>query len=309
MDAFQKFRTGLGNEKCFLLYLNSKKLGEMSSVPDIWSAHFLERYANKSETPAKMEEFADETPNTSDRRHVNSPCGTLLTSGDCKNVDQFITYINKAVLDYMATQINQWEQSVAKPKRANPLRLFNMFQQKHVSSLPSSYTDNDTGLAIFSYKSSEMMLRRLADFGFMVRDYYYAQGVYELLKKEVTGNEKYAKYFAGVQEMLALCILMQQSRSSVDALIDSAFQCYNDSKSEFFASRSSIFISEALKEHGAYREAAQILIKMASDDTLKSAMFLEQAAICYIQSTPPLPRKYAMHLILAGHRYLKCGQV
>jgi hypothetical protein len=38
-------------------------------------------------------------------------------------------------------------------------------------------------------------------------------------------------------------------------------------------------------------------------------MFLEQAAICYLNTSPPMPRKYAMHLILSGHRYIKSGRV
>jgi ER-Golgi trafficking TRAPP I complex 85 kDa subunit len=42
---------------------------------------------------------------------------------------------------------------------------------------------------------------------------------------------------------------------------------------------------------------------------MKGAVFLEQTAICFLQCSPPMPRKYAMHLILSGHRYLKCGQV
>ena len=36
-------------------------------------------------------------------------------------------------------------------------------------------------------------------------------------------------------------------------------------------------------------------------------MFLEQAAISYL-SAPSMLRKYAMHLIIAGHRYIKFGE-
>jgi len=41
---------------------------------------------------------------------------------------------------------------------------------------------------------------------------------------------------------------------------------------------------------------------------LKCAIFLEQAALCFSQCTVPMKRKHAMHLVLAGHRYLKCEQ-
>jgi hypothetical protein len=32
----------------------------------------------------------------------------------------------------------------------------------------------------------------------MVRDYYYAQGIYELLKKDFSRNDRFFKYLGGV---------------------------------------------------------------------------------------------------------------
>ena len=49
------------------------------------------------------------------------------------------------------------------------------------------------------------------------------------------------------------------------------------------------------------------LIKQDLD--MKSSLFLEQAAVCFLQSYPCAPRKYIFHLILAGHRFIKCGHV
>ena len=45
------------------------------------------------------------------------------------------------------------------------------------------------------------------------------------------------------------------------------------------------------------------------DSDLRSALFLEQAAHCFINSPRPMVRKYAFHMILAGHRFSKAGQV
>lgn len=42
---------------------------------------------------------------------------------------------------------------------------------------------------------------------------------------------------------------------------------------------------------------------------MRSALFLEQASLSFLQVDPPMIRKYAFHLILAGHRFSKCGQV
>lgn len=48
---------------------------------------------------------------------------------------------------------------------------------------------------------------------------------------------------------------------------------------------------------------------MTSEESdLLSALMLEQAAHCFINSKRPLLRKYAFHMTLAGHRYSKAGQ-
>jgi trafficking protein particle complex subunit 8 len=56
-------------------------------------------------------------------------------------------------------------------------------------------------------------------------------------------------------------------------------------------------------------EAAKQLIRMTSEECdLRSALLLEQAALCFLSSKPQLPRKYAFHMVLAGHRYSKAQQ-
>ena len=45
------------------------------------------------------------------------------------------------------------------------------------------------------------------------------------------------------------------------------------------------------------------------DSDLLCALFLEQAAHCFLHSNPPMIRKYAFNMILAGHRYSKSAQV
>ena len=45
------------------------------------------------------------------------------------------------------------------------------------------------------------------------------------------------------------------------------------------------------------------------DSDLRSAVCLEQAAHAFLRINPAMARKYALHLVLAGHRYAKSGQV
>jgi len=45
------------------------------------------------------------------------------------------------------------------------------------------------------------------------------------------------------------------------------------------------------------------------EPSLHSAVLLEQAASCYLLSSPPMLRKYGFHLILAGNSYYMSDQV
>lgn len=76
-----------------------------------------------------------------------------------------------------------------------------------------------------------------------------------------------------------------------------------------FATRATILSVECLKTAKLFNEAAKQLIRMTSTDSdLPSALLLEQAAYFFVMPNPPQHRKYAFNIVLAGHRYSKCGQ-
>lgn len=77
-----------------------------------------------------------------------------------------------------------------------------------------------------------------------------------------------------------------------------------------FATKATLLSAECLRGQSMYGEAAHQLIRMASEDSdLRSALLLEQAAYCFLQcSRPTMVRKYAFHMVLAGHRFTKAGQ-
>ena len=57
------------------------------------------------------------------------------------------------------------------------------------------------------------------------------------------------------------------------------------------------------------RDAAAGLVAQSTHEThLVAALLLEQAALCFRSMRPALPRKFAFHLILAGFRFIQCGQ-
>ena len=78
-----------------------------------------------------------------------------------------------------------------------------------------------------------------------------------------------------------------------------------------YAVRATLLSVLCLNNRGLHGEAAKQLIRMTSEDCdLRSAVLLEQAALCFLAgpARKTLPRKYAFHMVLAGHRYSKAGQ-
>lgn len=78
-----------------------------------------------------------------------------------------------------------------------------------------------------------------------------------------------------------------------------------------YAVRATLLSVLCLTSSGLPGEAAKQLIRMTSEDSdLRSAMLLEQAALCFLSGpgSKAMCRKYAFHMVLAGHRFSKAGQ-
>jgi trafficking protein particle complex subunit 8 len=86
----------------------------------------------------------------------------------------------------------------------------------------------------------------------------------------------------------------------------------NTIKNTYFSTRCALLSTEALKAVGMYARAATQFINLVNEESeIRSALFLEQAALCYLAIGQPqsMVRKYAFFLSLAGHRFNKAGQV
>lgn len=74
------------------------------------------------------------------------------------------------------------------------------------------------------------------------------------------------------------------------------------------ATRATLLHAECLRSLGQFDALAAQLIRLISEDSdLRSALLLEQAAYCYLSMKTVQLRKYAFHLVLAGHRFSKAG--
>ncbi len=87
------------------------------------------------------------------------------------------------------------------------------------------------------------------------------------------------------------------------------------------ATRAMLFSTEILKARGQLGEAIAQFSKLSLEDSdLRSALLLEQAALCHLAfrstsaqspstgaSARPCVRKFAFNLVIAGHRFSRAG--
>ncbi|XP_055800032.1 trafficking protein particle complex subunit 8 isoform X2 [Salvelinus fontinalis] len=169
---------------------------------------------------------------------------------------------------------------------------------------------NTSGL-LYHPESPELQIRKMADLCFLVQHYELAYSCYHTAKKDFLSDQAML-YAAGALEMAAVSAFLQGGapRPYPAHYMDTAIQTYRDvCKNKVLAERCALFSAEVLKSQAKYSDAATLLIKMTSEDSdLCSALLLEQAAHCFINMRNPMVRKFAFHMILAGHRFSKAGQ-
>ncbi|XP_030289598.1 trafficking protein particle complex subunit 8 [Sparus aurata] len=160
-------------------------------------------------------------------------------------------------------------------------------------------------------EAPELQIRKMADLCFLVQHYELAYSCYHTAKKDFLSDQAML-YAAGALEMAAVSAFLQAGapRPYPAHYMDTAIQTYRDvCKNMVLAERCVLLNAEILKSQGKYSDAATLLIKMTSEDSdLRSALLLEQAAHCFINMRNPMVRKFAFHMILAGHRFSKAGQ-
>ncbi|XP_023679383.2 trafficking protein particle complex subunit 8 isoform X1 [Paramormyrops kingsleyae] len=169
---------------------------------------------------------------------------------------------------------------------------------------------NTSGL-LYPPEAPELQIRKMADLCFLVQHYDLAYSYYHAAKKDFLSDQAML-YAAGALEMAAVSAFLQPGapRPYPAHYMDTAIQTYRDvCKNMVMAERCALLSAEILKSQAKYSDAATLLIKMTSEDSdLRSALLLEQAAHCFINMRSPMVRKFAFHMILAGHRFSKAGQ-
>ncbi|XP_058031327.1 trafficking protein particle complex subunit 8 isoform X2 [Ahaetulla prasina] len=250
----------------------------------------------------------------SKKSNIWTPHGTCLTLTDHDRIRQFIQeFTFRGLLPHIEKTIRQLNDQLISRKGLSR-SLFSATKkwftggkvpEKGVNELKST-----TGL-LYSPEAPELQIRKMADLCFLVQHYELAYSCYHTAKKDFL-NDQAMLYAAGALEMAAVSAFLQPGapRPYPAHYMETAIQTYRDiCKNMLLAERCVLLSAEILKSQTKYSEAAALLIRLTSEDSdLRSALLLEQAAHCFINMKNPMVRKFAFHMILAGHRYSKAGQ-
>lgn len=239
--------------------------------------------------------------------------GACMTAEDIDRIKSFINeFCTHALIPYIENYIHQLNDIISNKKGVSR-SLLSATKRWFGSNKPGLPGNSLPATAVtYSNDSPEIQLRRLGDLYFMFHAYNLAYSAYHSAKRDFSADSAWL-YYAGALEMAALSLFLQSgdtARKAHDYADESILTYLNSCRMPQFATRATLFSTECLKGRGMYGEAAKQLIRMTSEESdLRSALLLEQAAYCFLASArPPMPRKYAFHLVLAGHRFSKANQ-
>ncbi|XP_068175680.1 trafficking protein particle complex subunit 8 isoform X2 [Antennarius striatus] len=265
--------------------------------------------------PGSLPPFTDDMKKDSDNLAGGAGShGACLTLNDHDHIRQFIQeFTFRGLLPHIEKNIRQLNDQLVSRKglsRSLFTATKKWFGGGKVPEKSISEPKSTCGL-LYPPEAPELQIRKMADLCFLVQHYELAYSCYHTAKKDFLSDQAML-YAAGALEMAAVSAFLQAGapRPYPAHYMETAIQKYKDEcKTMVLAERCALLSAEILKSQGKYSEAATLLIKMTSEDSdLRSALLLEQAAHCFINMRNPMVRKFAFHMILAGHRFSKAGQ-
>uniref|UniRef100_A0A7N6A6A9 Trafficking protein particle complex 8 n=1 Tax=Anabas testudineus TaxID=64144 RepID=A0A7N6A6A9_ANATE len=331
---YEDMKQRYGPQGCYLLKINSRTFSseDDEQIPDPWSQYlhrnFLHNEVNtvlwKNLHPLDLRPIKDKAwPVVNLQISFKDPeslagasvsHGTCLTLNDHDRIRQFIQeFTFRGLLPHIEKNIRQLNDQLISRKglsRSLFTATKKWFGGGKVPEKSISEPKSSCGLQ-YPPEAPELQIRKMADLCFLVQHYELAYSCYHTAKKDFLSDQAML-YAAGSLEMAAVSAFLQAGapRPYPAHYMDTAMQTYKDvCKNMVLAERCALLSAEILKSQGKYSDAATLLIKMTSEDSdLRSALLLEQAAHCFINMRNPMVRKFAFHMILAGHRFSKAGQ-
>ncbi|PIA17409.1 hypothetical protein COEREDRAFT_86042 [Coemansia reversa NRRL 1564] len=239
--------------------------------------------------------------------------GSMLTMRDVAALkDSVKQMMVRSVVPHMQCMIRVLSDQTANQRRGITGRLFSAGRRYFGASAKTTSTlvavDGDV---YFRYDSPEALMRKLADYSFMLKDFRFAQSVYQVARRDFQ-SEKAWKCYAGAQEMVGVCKLMLEihaSRAEFDSNFEDAAAMYfhkTQTPCQYLALRTIIIYYELLKHNKLYSFAPGALLRTPSSMGALYGLVSEQAAYTYLKfSHHPELRKFSFYAMIAGQAYKK----
>ncbi|KAJ2802179.1 hypothetical protein H4R20_003382 [Coemansia guatemalensis] len=239
--------------------------------------------------------------------------GSMLTMRDVVALKESVKQMMvRSVVPHMQYMIRVLSDQTANQRRGITGRLFSAGRRYFGASTKTTSTmvgvDGDV---YFRYDSPEALMRKLADYSFMLKDFRFAQSVYQVARRDFQ-SEKAWKCYAGAQEMVGVCKLMLEihaSRAEFDSNFEDAVAMYfhkTQTPCQYLALRSIVIYYELLKHNRLYSYAPGALLRTPSNMGALYGLICEQAAYAYMK-LPDRPelRKFSFYTMIAGQAYKK----
>jgi tetratricopeptide (TPR) repeat protein len=220
---------------------------------------------------------------TADLIDLNTPTSPYIFSSDAAALRAFVReLIAQSIVYHMEQRIALWNDQIASRRRGISGRFMSL--SKRWTGIGSSRNSSATaslggsgasgnydGLqGFYRYEAPESLLRKLADYAFMLRDYKLAASTYDLLRSDYS-DDKAWKYLAGANEMCCVATLLNPLTStgsskfkieSFDHMLETASYSYLTRCSDpALALRAILLVVELLKVRG--RAASEAAAKWA----------------------------------------------
>jgi tetratricopeptide (TPR) repeat protein len=277
---------------------------------------------------------------TADLIDLDTSTSPYIFSSDTAALRGFVReLIAQSVIYHMEQRIALWNEQVAARRRGISGRFMSLSKRWTGiggSSRSSSSATNvgssgnyDSLQGTYRYDAPESLLRKLADYAFMLRDYKLAASTYELLRGDYS-NDKAWKHLAGANEMCCVATLLNPLTSSgsskfkienFDAMLETASYSYlTRCNAPHLALRAILLGVELLKVRG--RAASELAARWATRSlelnlvgSIGHVLVSERVASCLADrigigntSWGTRKRKAALWNIMAADEWMKLGR-
>lgn len=240
--------------------------------------------------------------------------------------------VTQSIIPNMERSAATWNEQILSRRRGLSGRFMSLSKRwtpfggsrSSTSASPSSNSNYDSLQGFYRPDAPEAIMRRLADYCFMLRDWKLALSTYDILRTDFQ-NDKAWRHYAGASEMAALSALMaptplsSKTRSeNIDTWIEAASYSYTDrqrSAAPYYALRTLALATELLRLRGssaaddAARWATRIL-EIGLVGSVGHALLTERISACYSIRTGlgtyrlgNRRRKAALYAVLAAEAW------